>query len=55
MREADLGMTMMDAPPATGAARRALVIGLTAFLTLVDLFAAQAILPTLAALNAAHT
>ncbi len=32
----------------TGAFRRALVIGLTAFLTVVDLFAAQAILPPLA-------
>ncbi len=31
-----------------GAARRSLVIGLTAFLTLVDLFATQAILPALA-------
>jgi hypothetical protein len=31
-----------------GAVRRNLVIGLMAFLTLVDLFAAQAILPSLA-------
>jgi YNFM family putative membrane transporter len=33
---------------ATGAFRRTLVIGLTAFLTVVDLFATQAILPSLA-------
>jgi len=39
---------MMSARHAAGAARRSLVIGLTTFLTLVDLFAAQAILPTLA-------
>ena len=32
----------------SGAALRSLVIGLTAFLTLVDLFATQAILPALA-------
>src|SRR5262245_55968492 len=31
----------------TGGARRTIVIGLTAFLTVVDLFATQAILPTL--------
>src|SRR5262245_5067919 len=31
----------------TGALMRTLVIGLTAFLTVVDLFATQAILPTL--------
>lgn len=37
----------MDARPAR-AVQRQLVIGLTAFLTLVDLFAAQAILPVLA-------
>jgi MFS transporter, YNFM family, putative membrane transport protein len=30
------------------AARRSLMIGLTAFLTVVDLFATQAILPSLA-------
>lgn len=34
--------------PARGSALRTLVIGLTAFLTLVDLFATQAILPSLA-------
>jgi predicted MFS family arabinose efflux permease len=31
-----------------GVARRSIVIGLTAFLTVVDLFATQAILPSLA-------
>jgi predicted MFS family arabinose efflux permease len=36
------------APSAHGATLRSLVIGLTAFLTLVDLFATQAILPSLA-------
>lgn len=36
------------ASPARGAALRSLAIGLTAFLTLVDLFATQAILPSLA-------
>jgi predicted MFS family arabinose efflux permease len=41
-------IAMMETPRAAGAARRSLVIGLTAFLTLVDLFAAQAILPALA-------
>ncbi len=35
------------AHPTSGAVLRSLVIGLTAFLTLVDLFATQAILPTL--------
>jgi predicted MFS family arabinose efflux permease len=45
---ADMASSMMNPPRAAGAARRSLVIGLTAFLTLVDLFAAQAILPTLA-------
>jgi YNFM family putative membrane transporter len=39
--------TTMDASHATHTFRRTLVIGLTAFLTLVDLFAAQAILPSL--------
>ena len=39
--------TTMDAGHAAQAIRRTLVIGLTAFLTLVDLFAAQAILPSL--------
>src|SRR5690348_8143175 len=34
-------------PSATGAFVRSLVIGLTAFLTVVDLFATQAILPLL--------
>ena len=33
---------------ASGALLRSLIIGLTAFLTVVDLFATQAILPTLA-------
>jgi predicted MFS family arabinose efflux permease len=37
----------MEAAHAAHALRRSLVIGLTAFLTLVDLFAAQAILPSL--------
>src|SRR5262245_26954965 len=37
----------MEAGRAAQAFRRTLVIGLTAFLTLVDLFAAQAILPSL--------
>jgi len=37
-----------DAPSATRSALRNAVIGLTAFLTVVDLFATQAILPTLA-------
>ena len=42
-------MTHMKAHGATsGALRRSLVIGLTAFLTVVDLFATQAILPSLA-------
>ncbi len=36
------------AHPATAALRRTVVIGLTAFLTVVDLFATQAILPSLA-------
>jgi predicted MFS family arabinose efflux permease len=36
------------AQPATGALLRSFVIGLTAFLTVVDLFATQAILPSLA-------
>ncbi len=36
------------ASPATGALLRSFVIGLTAFLTVVDLFATQAILPSLA-------
>jgi YNFM family putative membrane transporter len=34
--------------PAAGSGRRALVIGIIGFLTLIDLFAAQAILPSLA-------
>jgi len=41
----------LDAPataPAAGSGRRALVIGIIGFLTLIDLFAAQAILPSLA-------
>jgi MFS transporter, YNFM family, putative membrane transport protein len=43
-----VGMTSIDAHGRTsGAALRAFVIGLTAFLTVVDLFAAQAILPAL--------
>src|SRR5437762_12203340 len=33
--------------PASGALQRTIVIGLTAFLTVVDLFATQAILPSL--------
>jgi len=37
----------MDTPP-SGVAMRTIVIGLTAFLTVVDLFATQAILPSLA-------
>jgi YNFM family putative membrane transporter len=45
-------ITAMDAThpaqPATGALLRSFVIGLTAFLTVVDLFATQAILPSLA-------
>src|SRR2546423_2872670 len=42
-------MTAMDARRhASGALVRELVIGLTAFLTVVDLFATQAILPSLA-------
>ena len=36
------------APPSLGAAFNLFVIGLTAFLTVVDLFATQAILPALA-------
>jgi len=40
-------MPRMDEAGATGAARRLLVIGAIAFLTLVDLFATQAILPML--------
>lgn len=39
--------TMMGAAARMGATPRALVVGLIGFLTLVDLFAAQAILPTL--------
>ena len=39
------GITVNE--PASHALRRSLVIGLTAFLTLVDLFATQAILPSL--------
>src|SRR6266404_8456963 len=34
--------------PSSGVAMRTIVIGLTAFLTVVDLFATQAILPSLA-------
>jgi len=40
-------MSRIDDAAATGAARRLLVIGVIAFLTLVDLFATQAILPSL--------
>ena len=43
-----LNLTMSDIRDGTGAFRRLAVIGVTSFLTLVDLFAAQAILPTLA-------
>ncbi len=39
--------TMTVSQPASVALRRTVVIGLTAFLTVVDLFATQAILPTL--------
>ena len=39
----------MTGAPASAAARRSLTIGLIGFLTLVDLFATQAILPSLAA------
>ena len=39
----------VPAASSAGSLRRSVVIGLTAFLTLVDLFAAQAILPDLAA------
>jgi YNFM family putative membrane transporter len=43
-----LGTTAMDLRShAPGVVRRTIVIGLTAFLTVVDLFATQAILPTL--------
>lgn len=42
-------MPLTGSQHAAHAARRTLVIGLTAFLTVVDLFAAQAILPSLAA------
>ncbi len=41
-------MVAASAESAGAAARRSLVIGLTAFLTVVDLFATQAILPSLA-------
>ncbi len=40
--QADPAMAMTSPPQPAGAVRRSLVIGLTAFLTLVDLFAAQA-------------
>jgi len=43
---AALGLHRTEAPP-SGALLRTIVIGLTAFLTVVDLFATQAILPTL--------
>lgn len=49
MNEAALPLPPESASARDGAARRALTIGLIGFLTLVDLFAVQAILPTLAA------
>lgn len=48
MSDAAAAMTMHHASP--GAFRRSLTIGLIGFLTLVDLFATQAILPSLATL-----
>ncbi len=47
MSSATAAMAPHPARPAIGALLRTLVIGLTAFLTVVDLFATQAILPTL--------
>src|SRR5262249_43430059 len=44
---AERGSAMPEHDASSGAALRALIIGLTAFLTVVDLFATQAILPTL--------
>ena len=46
----DMSATLSMPNRASGAARRSLTIGLIGFLTLVDLFATQAILPSLAAL-----
>jgi MFS transporter, YNFM family, putative membrane transport protein len=48
MSHAALPIAMSSHVRARGAAWRSLVIGLTAFLTVVDLFATQAILPSLA-------
>src|SRR5690242_19817511 len=49
MTELSAETSMMDLhAPSPGAGLRSVVIGLTAFLTLVDLFATQAILPSLA-------
>src|SRR5271166_1248140 len=48
MSQAEPAIAMTDAPHSAAALRRSVVIALTAFLTLVDLFAAQAILPPLA-------
>lgn len=46
----DIALSNINAEPRATARFRTLVIGLIGFLTLVDLFATQAILPTLAAL-----
>jgi predicted MFS family arabinose efflux permease len=46
----DTPMPILAVARTSGAARRSLTIGLIGFLTLVDLFATQAILPSLAAL-----
>ena len=43
-----LEVVAMEMPDPSGVLRRTIVIGLTAFLTVVDLFATQAILPSLA-------
>src|SRR6266487_4918350 len=43
-----LEVVAMEMPGPSGVLRRTIVIGLTAFLTVVDLFATQAILPSLA-------